>query len=239
MNKKKKIVALALFCLFVATSLQAQVGLFSYGVKAGVSLSNTRTKDFDMGVGLDAGIFADYNITRRVFLRSGLEFTMKGAKLDYRWENTSEGDRLFHHDKYHYHLNYLQLPVMIGYRHPIAPDTYVYVSGGGYFALGIWSRMKAQETFVVVDNGNAQPTSDDYEEKGFKDLHFKPVDFGLLANIGVEHGPYSLTVGYEYGLLNIHKTGNAHPTETRSASYYSPNYSWHNMNGTCTLGYKF
>lgn len=223
--------------------IQAQVP-FTFGVKAGVSLSTSSIDDYDMLVGLSSGVVMDYNFSKNIFIRTGLDFTMKGAKYD-SFTETMGNDGLV---RYIYDqravLNYLQIPIMLGYRHRVAHDTHIYISGGTYFAHGVYGKGEYTLKTIKVEGNNQ--TGDIVKEKfdDFDDMYLKNFDWGVVGAIGAEYGKYSINIGYEYGFTNLGKTvpvvSNYASLPRSTTTFISKEkQSWHNMNATCTLGYRF
>lgn len=228
----KKIFSVSLLVIgFLLNSVaEAQVPRpITLGAKAGVALSTTSVDEYDMTVGFDVGAVVDFNFSRNLFVRTGLDFVMKGAKLDL-YTGKMVGTVAEYNNKYtRVHLNYLQLPLMVGYRTPVSPGVFVYASGGVYGSYGIWASGKYRYSTNLIEEKNENI---DYDS--FDDLQLKKFDFGLVGAIGVEYDRYSVNIGYEYGLLNLNKTTNA-----TQPSNFTNGDSWHNMNATCTLGYRF
>lgn len=228
--KKLIISSLALMSLFIGSGIQAQKPI-SIGVKAGVTLATSSVDDYEMSVGLASGIVVDYNLSSNLFVRSGLDFMMKGGKIDiYNEQNATGSKDILWNNKYNKtHLNYLQIPLMIGYRTAMTNQVNLFVTGGLYGAYGISGSGKYRFTTNVPGEKNE---SIDYDN--FDDLKIKKFEFGLVGSFGVEYESYFISVGYEYGLTNSNKT---HFGSNQTP--YTNGDSWHNMNATCTLGYKF
>lgn len=238
--KHFKVIPLIMCCLLLAFSAKAQdtsLYPFRIGAQAGVNLSNTTKSDYDMKAGLNVGVTVDYVLSENFFLRSGLSFMMKGAKLNKDYEVSVSTDPVVSHVKKSARLNYLQLPIMVGYRYPIAMDTYIYISAGPYFAVGVYGKgtSKITQSIITDESPNNTIFNDKYDS--FNDLDMKPVDLGLVANIGAEYSNWSFNIGYEYGLLNINKSKLSAVPFTPEA--FTNSDSWHNITGTFTIGYKY
>lgn len=200
----------------------------SVGIKSGVALSTTSVDEYDMMVGFDGGAVVDYNFSRNLFVRTGLDFVMKGAKLDL-YTGRMVGTVAEYSNKYsRVHTNYLQLPLMVGYRTPVSAGVFVYASAGFYGSYGVFGSGKYRYTTNVLPDRDENV---DYDS--FDDLRLKKFDWGIIGSIGVEYGRYSINVGYEYGFLNLNKTNGL----TVPANFTNGD-SWHTMNATCTLGYR-
>lgn len=213
---KRKILTILLFVLVsTAFYLQSQNG-WSLGVKAGLNISSAGGdfSDANSRLGYNAGIIADYNFSESIFFRTGLDFTSKGAKhkTDYQQRD--------------YHLNYLQLPLSLGYRIAATENINLTVSAGAYLAYGVYARKK----YTAHSWCGTPPVAPDVEwtSKGFDDSGMRAFDSGLLGGIGIEYKQYMLLIGYELGLYN-----------TMSGKYDGGDPSWKNRNWSFSLGYRF
>ena len=215
--------------LFVSTGSKAQVkSPLSFGVKAGISLSTTNEDDYEMKPGFVGGIVVDYELSRNLFLRSGIDFVMKGAKLDKeRVSNTNSvigvSPRYQFEDRVR--LNYLQMPVTFGYKYQVGNGFTAYLNAGPYVGFGVYGRGRSSVRLVSGDRPAGGLVDGCIESDSFDDLALKKFDFGITGSIGAEYKQYFVNVGYEYGLTNLAKDDR--------------NTSWHNMIATCALGYKF
>jgi len=227
----KKLISLIIIfgAVFFFNTANAQILKYPLvlGIKAGGSLSTTSSDNYTMRGGLAAGLVVDYELTRELFIRSGLDFMMKGGKYDQNFEGMKLGVLERARKTTSIHLNYLQIPLTFGYKKKVGDEYYIYGAAGMYGAVAVYG--KGRYTL------NSNLTSERVKYDDFDDLQFKKVDYGIVGAFGVEYQRYSINIGYEYGLLNINKVG-------KSSSQISPitnGDSWHNMNATCTLGYKF
>lgn len=205
--------------------IQAQEG-WSLGAKAGLNISSAGGdySDAKSRVGYNFGIIADYNFSKSVFFRTGLDFTSKGAKYKYFWGNIeSDGTGT---QKNYYRLNYLQLPLSIGYRMAATNNINLIIHAGGYLAYGVYAR----EKYTSHSWCGTPPVSPDVEmiNKGFDDSGMHAFDAGLLGGVGFEYKQYMLLINYDLGLYN-----------TMSGLYDGGDPSWKNRNWSFSLGYKF
>lgn len=172
--------------LFLPIIANAQYNPVTIGIKGGVNISNfggEDIKDANGKIGFTGGILLDYNVDEIFFIRTGLDFTTKGAK------QTKEGI------EYTYNPMYLQLPVHAGYKMPFTRSFRCLLHAGPYFSYGVGGKIKSEtsgrETTDVDFFGN--------EENG----GFKKVDFGLGLAVGAEYGKIGIELGYNLGLVNI------------------------------------
>lgn len=209
-------------CLsLLGLSVSAQDSPLTWGIKAGVNLSNASIKDHsgDMKarVGFQVGVTLDYAITNDFYFQSGLSFTTKGAKNEYEFIPQDTG----HKEKSTKKINqmYLQLPIMAAYKLEVAPDTKIVFNAGPYFAYGIGGKIK---TDIVETDSEGNLGKNKFDT--FSDNRLKRFDFGLGAGVGAEFGQIVVGLNYELGLANI-------------ADWQGGSYK--NRNASLTLGYKF
>lgn len=203
---KTSLVALA---LLVSAGASAQMPI-SFGVKAGANLSNFGGKDagddLDAKVGFNVGVTADINVAPSLYVLTGLELTTKGAK----YEESILGE------KFEVTMNpmYLQLPIHLGYKLEIAPETNLIFRAGPYLAYGLGGK-------VTVKAGGEKEDGDffgdDEDQNGGKRF-----DFGLGGGVGVEFGKISATLGYDFGMAKVFKDEKTY-----------------NRNAYLSVGYKF
>lgn len=215
---KKIILTLILFTsISIVFHTQAQKE-WSLGAKVGLNTSNAGGdySEAKSQLGYNLGIIADYNFNTNLFFRTGLDFTSKGAK----YENN------FGYRKRGYRLNYLQLPVSIGYRLGITDNINLVANAGGYLAYGIYARRK----YSASTSWCGTPPITEYvnhTDKGFDNSGMHPFDCGVLGGVGIEYKQYMLLVNYELGLFNTMK------------SQEGGDPVWKNRNWTFSFGYKF
>lgn len=121
--------------LLIGINTYAQDKPVTFGVKAGVNLSNV-SGDVDGSkakVGFNAGVTLDYGFTSDVYLLTGLELTTKGFKI-----KDEDGSA---------NLMYLQLPVHVGYKLSIVEDTKIVFHAGPYVAYGIGGKTGGVDSF--------------------------------------------------------------------------------------------
>ena len=119
---KLLIVTLLSLCFFPA---KAQWRL---GAEVGIDLSSVNVITNHTQIGSHGGLTVDYAFKNRINLSTGVFHTMKGA-------NTICADDLGY--EMLVRLGYLEVPVMIGYRIPIASNIHLTPSIGTYFSWGV------------------------------------------------------------------------------------------------------
>jgi len=180
-----------------AAQVQAQI---SIAPEAGVNLSNASVStnifgnnpiDTKMKLGLKAGAVVDIPVVGGLFVQPGAFFSMKGYKvsssatvLGITTETTGTSA-----------LNYLEIPVNLGYRYTIGDAGSVFVTAGPYLGYAFSGKVKQKSTV----NGTTMTDTENDIEFGSKDNEMKPLDFGLNFSAGYQL-PMGLYVRAQYGL---------------------------------------
>jgi hypothetical protein len=206
----KKVFLSALILLLAGTNVPAQ--RFQLGVKAGGNLATVSINGEADGLmsipGFQAGLTVDYGFKGCLYLLTGLEITQKGFTLETTYEVvsvTATAKPL-----------YLQLPLHIGYKIDLGVVRFV-PRLGTYVAYGLGGKITEKASYA----GISETESLDY----FGGDAVKKLDFGLGLGAGMEWGRLGLTLGYDFGLANIHPARNE--------------ASVRNNNLFLTAGYKF
>ena len=168
-----------------AMSINAQEKKITFGVKAGLNLSNitsdkrnynnTKTKS-----GFHGGITLDYAFTPQWYLLTGLEYTSKGVKIEL---STRDQDVT---------AAYVQLPVSAGFKLQASDDIAVLVGAGFYFAYGIHGKIKQGS----------------FEQDTFSDVALKKFDSGVNIGASLEWQKLCFGLGSELGFVNIMQKNN-------------------------------
>lgn len=179
----KKIKIFLIILLFIPVIAKSQYKPVTIGLKAGVSISNfggEGVKEADGKVGFTGGVLLDYNVDEVFFVRTGLDFTTKGAK------------QKIEEIEYTYNPMYFQIPLHVGYKMPFSRFFRCLLHAGPYFAYGIGGKTKTTGADVDRDFFGSK------ENGGFK-----KIDLGLGLAVGVEYGNIGIELGYDLGLVNI------------------------------------
>jgi len=158
----------------------------SFGVKAGMNLSELQKLDDDIKVGFNIGVTAELALPSNFYLMSGLEFTTKGAK----GKNITAPSEM--KSKATFNAMYLQLPIHAGYKLGIAPGTKLVFRVGPYLAYGVGGKVKwdnkAQEKVDFFDDGTNK------------------FDFGIGGSVGVEFiNKINVSLAADQGLTKVIK----------------------------------
>lgn len=159
---------------------------YYFGFRVGMNASHVGSDNptLDAGgvkTGLNIGIAAGTQLTYRapLFIESGLYYTQKGG-------NSGSG-----HDKVTCDLNYLEVPLVIKYKHFVGHQTSIQPYAGGYLAVGTDGEIKDHNTRM--------------SQGSFDDDNFSRFDGGLKIGCGVGYSMLYLDASYDIGLANIGK----------------------------------
>lgn len=220
MKTTQKLLLIVIFS-FIVLNVTAQSLPLSFGVKAGVNLSNSSWDldgfDKKAKIGFQVGVTGEYAIAEGFYLQSGLSFTTKGSKIEISQYSDA---------KLTVNQTYLQLPIYAAYKIDIAPATKIAFNVGPYFAYGLGGKTKI-EGFddLDIEGFGIDGKYDTYGSDGL----LKRFDLGLGAGVSAEFGKIVVGINYELGLLNL-----ANKSDGEDAGF-----KYKNRNASLTVGYKF
>ncbi len=139
---------------------------YYFGLRVGMNVSHVNSESplldgSSPKTGLNIGLAAGTQLTYRapLFLETGLYYTQKGGK-------SGSG-----HDKFTYDLNYLEVPLLIKYKHFVGNQTSIQPYAGGYLAIGTDGNIKNYGTRTAFSS--------------FENDYFNRFDGGLKIGCGV------------------------------------------------------
>lgn len=157
---------------------------YYFGLRVGLNASHVGSDSpiLDAGgtkTGLNVGFAAGTQLTYRapLFLESGLYYSQKG------------GENFSGPEKFSYDLNYLEVPLLIKYKHFVGNQTSIQPYAGAYLAVGT--------------DGNIKNYGSRTAFSSFEDGYFKRFDGGLKLGCGVGFNMLYLDACYDFGLANI------------------------------------
>ena len=222
---KLLIVTLLSLCFFPA---KAQWRL---GAEVGIDLSSVNVITNHTQIGSHGGLTVAYAFKNRINLSTGVFHTMKGA-------NTICADDLGY--EMLVRLGYLEVPVMIGYRIPIASNIHLTPSIGTYFSWGVngyGEFEKSTTSNTPNESMNLTEWSNPFESHYYNTAEserklayaFNRFDTGLRFGLNAEIGRVSMSFNYDLGLKSMWKG-------FMDAGLY---HQLRNRNATLAIGYKF
>jgi hypothetical protein len=159
-----------------------------WGIKGGVNLTNLYVANAtteNMKVGFDGGMYVKIPFTRGFSLQPELLYSTKGAQDTY--SNFLQGS-----GQYRFNLGYVEMPVLAVVN--LAKNFNLHL--GGYAAY--------------LTNAEVKNVNDDGTIEGATSLNadnFNRWDFGLIGGLGFDIQNVTIGARYNYGLMNIGKSG--------------------------------
>lgn len=227
-------VSFLLVLLFVSVCGHSQN--IDYGVLIGGGYSNVTSKTTSRGAfSYGVGAVVDYNLKSNWLLHGELKYIRKGATVDQPEQTVTNGII----DKYEFHLNYLELPISVGYKIAINERQTITPRAGLYGAVGIGgygfitSRIlppghqdKHKATVMRVNPFELNQEKLMYEEGVYSFDAFQRPNIGAVVGVDMtlsEHFTLSLTqqMSLFYFLASYTEAGSLHFYNTQlSLSYF-------------------
>ncbi len=176
------LVAIALFLLLMAlTNVTKAQTTFAIGAKAGYSgsaLSGEDAGSIDLRETVSGGLFLQVSPAPYLSFQPEVLFRRKGAVNHNETFNIRE----------EYNLDYIETPLLLKLRVPIANAIYPNVFGGPYFAFKTNSTYSATQTNTDISlNRSFEAKNSDYGAVigGGVDIEVKPIFISLDARYGI------------------------------------------------------
>ena len=197
--KNFRSVLLTMVITFFGLSVFAQ----SFGVRAGLNMSNFEVKDdadtysddYMFLPGFHAGILAEVPVAGVLSLEGGAFFSTRGFRFEEEMVLFDDKVEI----KYKTTLYYLVVPITAKATVDVGPVE-VFGQVGGYIGAGLSGKNKGEFTsgdITEEEESDVKWGNDELEDD------FKPLDFGLTAGAGVQVNNTRAGVAYEHGLANI------------------------------------
>lgn len=188
-------------CILLLISFGTHSFAQTFGINAGLNLSNLLAKDndenysndFKMNPGFHVGATVNFSISKLFSLESGLSFTTKGSRMSEKYSDI--------YTTYEYkeklNLYYLDIPI-------VAKATFnlkkinIYATFGPYIGLGLWGNMKIKYTMNGETNTNKETL-----HFGSGDDEVKRFDYGLIGGAGIGYKAFQFGITYSLGLANM------------------------------------
>lgn len=192
-----------LFLVLVILSLGFSAAAQTFGVRAGLNLSNavvkddvdTYSDDYMYLPGFHAGVLAEFPVAGIISVEGGAFFSTRGYKVE---DEMVLFDEKFEF-KYKTTLYYLVIPVTAKATIDVGPLS-VFGQLGAYAGSGLSGKFHSETTVAgdtETEEADVEWGNDEMED------HFKRLDFGLTAGAGVQIKNIRAGVAYDHGLANI------------------------------------
>ncbi len=172
---------------------------------------DTDGADTKVRIGYQFGVLGEYNLPKSFFIESGLLLTSKGLKTEEsgRWDINEDGFIDEGTLKSNWNALYLEIPVTAGYRVVVNDDFKISFNAGPYIAYGIGGKIAAEIDAYMYYPSGKEHVEDKDKTDTFSDISLKRFDLGLLGAVAGEYKKIKLSIGYEYGLLDISQGSNS------------------------------
>lgn len=185
------ILLISLFCI--------QANAQTFGLKAGLNLSNmlekddddTYSNDYKMNPGFHIGGIVDIPINDVLSFESGLLLSTKG----FRYEDEDMGFNV----KIKANLYYLDIPLTLKASHELSEGVKMFGAFGPYVGFGLSGNVKGTVEF----QGNKETEEEDVKWGSDENDSLRRLDMGLTFGGGVEINGIMLGISYDLGLANI------------------------------------
>ncbi|QJB33093.1 PorT family protein [Chitinophaga oryzae] len=224
------VIAAAALCPFMA---KAQIDL---GAKAGLSIpnltsgssSNPINSGWSSRLGLDAGIHAEFHLTKRFSIQPEIRYSSQGGKKDgnqgfaptpemagaFQQMGQPVPPYLYATYKSEAKFNYLMVPVLAKYHFGFSPKWDLYVAAGPFVSFLLNGKNETSGTSqIFADDAHKQPLPfpavDFTRDQDIKN-DLKKANFGISGHVGLAYhlnGRSAIFIegGGNYGFVKIQK----------------------------------
>jgi hypothetical protein len=210
LTKQKMMKKLMIVIAAAAVSVNAKAQLFY--AQGGVNFANISTsnsgqteKNYTLTT-FNAGLMSSFGLSKIVDLETGLLVTGRGAKAESYFNNGND------YVKAKFNPLYLELPLNLLIKFPIAGGSHLFVNAGPYAAIGIGGKSKQESKLgpllssseTKIKFNDDDPFTSQQEDAGYNKL--KRFDYGLNFGGGIAFRHIILKANYGLGLAKINST---------------------------------
>ena len=159
-------------------------------------------------IGFHFGGSLSYRLFSNVYMQGGFYLTKKGLK-QHNTERVigdeSIGEYIENDVETILDVNYMQVPVMLGFEIPLSRSVSINLYGGlygGYAFKGYIVPRRGTITYWTAGIPETV-TYDDDDIDIFDSRRIKRFDYGAIGSVGIVWDIYSLSFNYEHGLYDI------------------------------------
>ncbi len=193
MKRVLSIVMIAIVALTSVARAENATDDVQFEVVAGVNAANISYNTIVSRVGFHAGVRASKDF--KFFTNENAIYGNVAALISLKGGKLEEEGK-----KTVYNPYYLEIPVHVGYSHIINQNFKFFYEMGPYLAVGLFGKTDGQTVF--------------------DDLGFRRFDMGLGLRTGVDiYKHYSVSLGFDVGLLNTQKGTGANKNFYLSVGY--------------------
>ena len=195
-------------CLFAACPLSGMAQKWNFGVEAGYVNSTLAVEEYESSArsGFKVGLDAEYTLGNHISFESGLAYIRKGAITS---GNNMLGTGIS--SIKFAEMDYLQIPLMAGYKFELGNQFSIKPEVGGYFAVGVNgdSFVTGMDAFNQPYEARVRTFSNTDSKNGV--APFRPcnrADGGLAFALSLNYRHFALKAEYDLGLATATYYGN-------------------------------
>lgn len=192
---------------------QIEMNTFRMGLKTGFNLS-TYTKGFDYRPNIHLGMAFEIPLSLNWFIMPEIYYINKGGRKsvdDVFYGLNAYGYKMWVTGKFYSSPSYIDVPLMVGYKHWIDEDMNLYAAIGPYVSYGVGGKLK-------LESAGESRKYDLYDDCGFNRWNY-----GLNMELGYNYEGLNLALGIDYGLSDI--IGVTPTTKNNNIVSYSYDYN--------------
>ena len=181
---RKLIIVAIIFMVGVSAAMAQNL---KWEAVAGMNFAKINVPGYSSRIGFNVGLRGELELPslyNGAYVNTAALLSLKGASLD--WGELGNGKK---------NAYFLEIPLHLGYKHEINNDISLFGEFGPYFAIGLFGKTNTGSD--IEDEMESHNTFDE----------FKRFDLGIGVRIGAEiKQKYSVSLGYDHGLLNCWKS---------------------------------
>lgn len=160
-------------------------------------------------VGFHFGGSLSYRMFSNTYIQGGFYLTKKGLKQHdteiIPGNDESIGEYIENDLKMTLDVNYVQIPVMLGFEIPLSNSFSINLYGGAYGGYAFKGYIVPRRGTITYWTAGQKEVAvyDDDDIDIFDSRRIKRFDYGMIGSVGLVYDIYSLTFNYEHGLYDI------------------------------------
>lgn len=215
-----------LVLIALGMSVYPAMSQVKFGIEAGMTASHVATgkgatESISSSAGLQVGLTMDYSFSRKWVLMSGLSFLQKGGEIGRELTSNAGNVNLFHSgpavNHVSFKMNYLELPVKIGYSFSAGHHVKLIPSVGVYAAYGFNAGECPLDVYHTYENYGAYMPDNWKPFSGYNGMKQNEAlttpldklnhwDFGGIVGLkAVISDHYTASFNYSHSIKSIQK----------------------------------
>lgn len=212
MKTRNKRLPILIIFLIITLGIYAQRRNILGDFKVGANFSEMDIEGANMykqpRFGFSLGGNVSFRLFSNMYFQTGFSLTKKGLRqhntsVDVKDESLNE---YIENDlKQTIDINYMQVPLSLGFEIPLSKSFFINMYGGvygGYAFRGYVIPYTGTSTYWIAGNKTVEWINNE-EEDIFDTRRIKRFDYGAIGSVGLVWNIYTLTFAYEHGLYDV------------------------------------